>query len=489
MLNGDVLTDIDLTAQIAQHESTGATGTLALVPVTDPSAYGLVRLNDDASVKEFLEKPPADQIDTNLISAGAYVLERGVLDLVPAGKPVSIEREVWPRLVGNGLFGFTADALLARHRHPGALSPGHVRHHRGQRGDSGGRATGERLPRGVRGRRESTVASCRPPSSSAACASPQARTSGASSCWATGSASGAAARWSAASCCRAPRSGSTACCATASSDPASASETARRSRTVPCWERASRSAPRTSSRAELACSRGWNCQMAHSGSDVEEALRLDRAPSRRSTHPTCSPTCSRSPSTCATPSGRWSPRGWRSGTRPAAWWSRAWAAPHRRRARQGGARRPGLAPDLHRARLRPAGLDAARHHRALRVVLGQHRGDARLLRGGGDARRPPHRRDERRRARAHGAQGRRPGDPGGGRPAAARRGRLHDHRGPRGRVAVRGGTADDDGGRRRGRAPRGARDGVGARRLRRVGGQGPRARAARSDPGRRPARA
>src|SRR5215212_10618232 len=56
MLNGDVLTDIDLTAQIEQHERTGATGTLALVPVDDPSAYGLVRLNGDASVKEFLEK-------------------------------------------------------------------------------------------------------------------------------------------------------------------------------------------------------------------------------------------------------------------------------------------------------------------------------------------------------------------------------------------------------------------------------------------------
>src|SRR3954451_17060913 len=90
MLNGDVLTDIDLTAQIAQHESSGATGTLALVPVPDPSAYDLVRLNEDASVREFLEKPPPDQIDTNLISAGAYVLERSVLDLVPAGKPVSI---------------------------------------------------------------------------------------------------------------------------------------------------------------------------------------------------------------------------------------------------------------------------------------------------------------------------------------------------------------------------------------------------------------
>src|SRR3982750_3364470 len=110
MLNGDVLTDIDLTAQIAQHERTGATATLALVPVDDPSAYGLVRLQDDGAVKEFVEKPDPDQIDTNLISAGAYVLERSVLDLIPAGRNVSIEREVWPRLVGDGLYGFVADA-------------------------------------------------------------------------------------------------------------------------------------------------------------------------------------------------------------------------------------------------------------------------------------------------------------------------------------------------------------------------------------------
>src|SRR3954454_22270432 len=96
MLNGDVLTDLDLSAQIAQHEATGATGTLALVPVEDPSAYGLVRLGEDNAVREFVEKPSADQIDTNLISAGAYVLERSILDLVPPDKNVSIEREIWP---------------------------------------------------------------------------------------------------------------------------------------------------------------------------------------------------------------------------------------------------------------------------------------------------------------------------------------------------------------------------------------------------------
>jgi mannose-1-phosphate guanylyltransferase len=110
MLNGDVLTDIDLTAQIAQHEQSGAKATLALVPVADPSAYGLVHLNDDRSVRDFVEKPSPDAIDTNLISAGAYVLQREILDLVPADRNVSIEREVWPQLIGNGLYGFPAES-------------------------------------------------------------------------------------------------------------------------------------------------------------------------------------------------------------------------------------------------------------------------------------------------------------------------------------------------------------------------------------------
>jgi mannose-1-phosphate guanylyltransferase len=105
MLNGDVLTDLDLRAQIDQHEATGASGTLALVPVEDPTAYGLVRLEADRRVQGFLEKPRPEEIDTNLISAGAYVLERSVLDLIPPGRNVSIEREVWPALVGAGLHG------------------------------------------------------------------------------------------------------------------------------------------------------------------------------------------------------------------------------------------------------------------------------------------------------------------------------------------------------------------------------------------------
>jgi mannose-1-phosphate guanylyltransferase len=107
MLNGDVLTDIDLSAQLAQHDRTGARGTLALIPVEDPSAYGLVRRNPDLSVSEFVEKPEADQIDTDLINAGAYILERDVLEIMaPAGTNISIEREVFPALVGRGLYGF-----------------------------------------------------------------------------------------------------------------------------------------------------------------------------------------------------------------------------------------------------------------------------------------------------------------------------------------------------------------------------------------------
>jgi len=110
MLNGDVLTDIDLTAQIAQHERTEAKATLALVGVADPSAYGLVRLAEDRSVTEFVEKPSSDQIDTNLISAGAYVLEREILDLIPPDRNVSIEREVWPALIGDGLYGSPSES-------------------------------------------------------------------------------------------------------------------------------------------------------------------------------------------------------------------------------------------------------------------------------------------------------------------------------------------------------------------------------------------
>jgi mannose-1-phosphate guanylyltransferase len=110
MLNGDVLTDIDLTAQIAQHEKTGARATLSLVAVDDPTAYGVVVLEQDHSVRDFVEKPSSDNAPSNLISAGAYVLEREILGLIAPDRNVSIEREVWPALIGNGLYGYPSES-------------------------------------------------------------------------------------------------------------------------------------------------------------------------------------------------------------------------------------------------------------------------------------------------------------------------------------------------------------------------------------------
>ncbi|HEU5143199.1 MAG TPA: NDP-sugar synthase [Solirubrobacterales bacterium] len=100
-LNGDVLTDLDLSALLASHEAAGATATIALHPVDDSSAYGLVRSGEEGEVVEFREKT-GDAVRGE-INAGMYVLERSVLELIPPGHNVSIEREVFPRLVGAGL--------------------------------------------------------------------------------------------------------------------------------------------------------------------------------------------------------------------------------------------------------------------------------------------------------------------------------------------------------------------------------------------------
>jgi mannose-1-phosphate guanylyltransferase len=100
-LNGDVLADLDLSALVAAHVERGDSATIALHPVDDSSAYGLVRCDAEGTVLAFLEK--TGEVVPGEINAGAYVLERSVLDLVPAGRAVSIEREVFPRLVGDGL--------------------------------------------------------------------------------------------------------------------------------------------------------------------------------------------------------------------------------------------------------------------------------------------------------------------------------------------------------------------------------------------------
>lgn len=108
VLNGDTLTDLDLTAEIAQHEATGAKATLALVAVEDTASYGVVPTSESGEVEAFLEKQPGPA-PTNRINAGAYVLERSVLDVLEPNRPASIERDVFPRLVGEGLYGYLAE--------------------------------------------------------------------------------------------------------------------------------------------------------------------------------------------------------------------------------------------------------------------------------------------------------------------------------------------------------------------------------------------
>lgn len=105
VLNGDVLMDLDLSALTEHHSRTGARATIALHPVPNPSAYGLVRRLKDGEITGFLEKPERSQIDTDEVNAGAYLLERSVLEAIPSDRAVSIEREVFPRLIGEGLFG------------------------------------------------------------------------------------------------------------------------------------------------------------------------------------------------------------------------------------------------------------------------------------------------------------------------------------------------------------------------------------------------
>jgi len=107
VLNGDVLTDMDLTAEREQHERTGARATLCLIAVDDTASYGVVPTAEGGEVEQFLEKSPGPA-PTNRINAGAYLLERDVIEQIPAGRAVSIEREIFPELIGDGLYGYLA---------------------------------------------------------------------------------------------------------------------------------------------------------------------------------------------------------------------------------------------------------------------------------------------------------------------------------------------------------------------------------------------
>lgn len=111
VVNGDVLTDLDLGALVRFHRERGATATIALTPVADPSAFGVVPTGPDGRVVAFVEKPAPGTAPTNEVNAGTYVLEAEVVDMIPAGRRVSVERETFPELAAAGrLFAWASDA-------------------------------------------------------------------------------------------------------------------------------------------------------------------------------------------------------------------------------------------------------------------------------------------------------------------------------------------------------------------------------------------
>ena len=102
VVNGDVLTDLDVTRLIRFHDASGAEATIALHTVQDPSRYGVVVTDVAGQVEAFIEKPPRDEAPSNAINAGTYVFEPSVLSRIPAGRKVSVERETFPALVADG---------------------------------------------------------------------------------------------------------------------------------------------------------------------------------------------------------------------------------------------------------------------------------------------------------------------------------------------------------------------------------------------------
>jgi mannose-1-phosphate guanylyltransferase len=102
VLNGDILTDAGLAGIVSRHAAEGASATILLAPVPNPAAYGLVETDAGGRVRRFREKPNPEEITTDTINAGVYVLETRVLDLMPAGINHSIERGFFPALLARG---------------------------------------------------------------------------------------------------------------------------------------------------------------------------------------------------------------------------------------------------------------------------------------------------------------------------------------------------------------------------------------------------
>ena len=112
VMNGDIFTDLDLTAMLDFHKARQARCTIALTPVEDPTAYGLIETSSGGRITRFLEKPSWNQVTTNMINAGTYILSKEILKPSPAGTCHSFERQLFPQLLETGepLYAFPSNA-------------------------------------------------------------------------------------------------------------------------------------------------------------------------------------------------------------------------------------------------------------------------------------------------------------------------------------------------------------------------------------------
>jgi len=111
VFNGDILSSIDLTEMIAFHKKKRADITISLTSVEDSASYGLVPVDKEGKVIQFLEKPKHGETITDLINAGIYIIEPDIMELVPKGKRYSFERDLFPDVLDRGckVFGYVSD--------------------------------------------------------------------------------------------------------------------------------------------------------------------------------------------------------------------------------------------------------------------------------------------------------------------------------------------------------------------------------------------
>lgn len=135
VVNGDVLTDLDVTALVGFHRRRRAEATIRLFPVPDPSRFGVVTTEPDGRVTAFIEKPPLTEAPSNQINAGTYVFEPSVLERIPRGRRVSMERETFPALVrAHRLYALSDDAYWLDAGTPAAYLQANVDLLEGRRG-------------------------------------------------------------------------------------------------------------------------------------------------------------------------------------------------------------------------------------------------------------------------------------------------------------------------------------------------------------------